>query len=473
MSCEERSCLSKLVDWLIDRLGIRSFTELKVNRHTLHPLYSLGGLTTMMFALNAITGVLLLMFYVPVFGESNIAYDSIVRIMEEVAYGSVIRSIHNYSANLMILLSMLHFLRVYFMGAYKRPHELTYVIGIFAGLLAILCGVTGYSLRMDHIAAEAIRIGSTLVMSMPGGKWIAPLIYGTGTFDEILGRYFGFHILIAGLIAILMLLHFLMVHEHHSSPPYDGSEPEPAVPFFPNHIMTEISAIFVVLGSLIMLSAAFPAELGQKFLPTETLPVGQPEWYLMAIYAGIKTGVDPFLAFAVVPGILLIVLVLMPWIDPVYSRHPRNRRIATLYGSILLGEFVVFTIYGILTPGQEIPILNALLVALVTAIAIGLPVSKYTSKPAPIRRGKKMKRVRHMPLIINQGAYILLILLAIQLVSLILGLNAHFQEQYARASIYFGISTIAFGWMSFVAKVVTLDVPYITRPLSRSELGTK
>ncbi len=466
MSCEGReSCASRLINWFIERLGIREFTELKVYRHTLHPLYSLGGLTTLMFAMNALTGVLLLMFYVPVFGESNLAYDSIVRIMDEVAYGSVIRSLHNYSANLMIILSMLHFLRVYFMGAYKRPHELTYVIGILTGLLAILCGVTGYSLRMDHIAAEAVRIGNTLVSTMPGGKWLTPLIYGTGTFDEILGRYFGFHILIAGLIAVLMLLHFLMVHVHHSSPPYDGSDPEPAIPFFPNHLLTEVAAIFVVLGSLIVLSAAFPAELGQKFLPTEKLPVGQPEWYLMAVYSGIKTGVDPFLAFAVVPGILLLVLALMPWIDPAYSRHPRNRRIATLYGSILLGEFIVFTIYGILTPGQEIPLIHALAVALVTAVAIGLPIAKYTSRPVPPRRAENVKRVRHRPMIIEQGSYILLILMIVQAAALALGINAHLQEIYTLASLYFGISIIAFGWVIFVAKVMMVDAPYITRVL--------
>ncbi|MCC6028701.1 MAG: cytochrome b N-terminal domain-containing protein [Candidatus Korarchaeum sp.] len=463
MSCEERSCISRFVDWFIDRLGMKSLKELKVYRHTLHPLYSLGGLTTLMLVILGITGILLLMFYVPVFGESNLAYDSIVRIMDKVAYGSVIRSLHNYAANLMILLSMIHFLRVYFMGAYKKPHELTYVIGILTGLLAILCGVTGYSLRMDHIAAEAIRIGNTLVSNMPGGKWIAPLIYGIGTFDEIIGRYFAYHILLAGLIALLALIHFLMVHMHHASPPYDGSDPEPAVPFFPNHLLTEISAISVVIGALIILSAAFPAELGQKFLPTEILPVGQPEWYLMAIYAGIKTGVDPFLAFAVVPGILLLVLVLMPWIDPAYSRHPRNRRIATLYGSILLGEFIVFTIYGILTPGQEIPLIYAIAIGLATAIAIGLPVAKCTSKPVPPKKAPRVRRVRHRPQILSQAKYILLLILIVQVASLALGVNSHIQELYSLAAIYFGISIMAFGWIIFIAKVITLDIPYITR----------
>ena len=85
--CEkkEKSCLSWLVNWIIDRMGAEEFTSMIVWRHTLHPVYSLGGLTTLMFIIQAITGLILLIFYVPVFGETNLAYDSVVRISEEVA----------------------------------------------------------------------------------------------------------------------------------------------------------------------------------------------------------------------------------------------------------------------------------------------------------------------------------------------------------------------------------------------------
>lgn len=465
---EEKSCLSWLVDWFIDRLGMEEFTSTMVWRHTLHPVYSLGGLTTLMFVIQAITGLLLLMFYVPVFGETNMAYDSVVRITEEVAYGSIIRGLHFYGANLMVLIAILHFLRVYFMGSYKKPHEVTYIVGMITGLLAIVAGVTGYSLRMDHVAGEAIRIGNTLVMGMPGGKMIAQIIYGTGTFDEIVGRYLAFHIMLAGLILLLMLVHFFSIHQHHVSPPYDGSDPEPAVPFFPNHILTEAAAAFVVIGALIVVSAVFPAELGEKFLPTKELPVGQPEWYLMAVYAGIKTGVDPVFAGMVVPGVLLLIFVLMPWIDPAYSRHPRNRRIATIYGAIMVGEFVAFTVYGMLTPGEQIPLINALAVAFVVALITGVPAAKYTSKPVPPVKRDPVKRVRHTPLVLEWGKYIFLILLAIQLITTALGIQAHLEEMYTLAGFYFGVSVIAFGWALFVAKVILLDVKYITKPVTPS-----
>lgn len=467
MGCgKEKGCLSWLVDWFVDRLGAEEFTSTMVWRHTLHPVYSLGGLTTLMFIIQAITGLLLLMFYVPVFGETNMAYDSVVRISEKVAYGSITRGLHFYGANLMIFIAILHFLRVYFMGSYKRPHEVTYIIGIITGLLAILAGVTGYSLRMDHVAGEAIRIGNTLITSMPGGKALAQLIYGTGTFDEIVGRYLAYHVMLAGLIFLFMLIHFFSIHQHHVSPPYDGSDPEPAVPFFPNHILTEAAAAFVVIGALIVTAAVFPAEIGKKFLPTKELPVGQPEWYLMAVYAGIKTGVDPVLAGMVIPGIILLILVLMPWIDPAYSRHPRNRKIATVYGIIMLGEFIAFTIYGVVTPGEQIPLINALAVAFVVALVTGIPAAKYTSKPAPPVKRKPVKRVRHVPLVLEWGKYLFLLLVIVQLIAVALGIQAHLGEEYNIAGFYFGISVIAFGWALFVAKVVSLDAKYITRPVA-------
>jgi hypothetical protein len=128
-----------------------------------------------------------------------------------------------------------------------------------------------------------------------------------------------------------------------------------------------------------------------------------------------------------------------------------------------LGEFIVFTIYGTLTPGQEIPLIYAIAVGLATAIIIGLPVAKYTSKPIPPKKAARVGRVRHKPQILDQAKYILALILIIQAVSLALGVNSHLQGLYSLAAIYFGISIMALGWVIFIAKVITLDIPYITR----------
>ncbi|MEM1991321.1 MAG: cytochrome b N-terminal domain-containing protein [Nitrososphaerota archaeon] len=461
----EESCIKKFVRWLIERTGASEFTKTIIPRHALHPMYSFGGLASLMFFLLAFTGIIQLMFYVPAFGEENIAYESVRHFTESVPYGFVVRGIHSYAATLMILLSMLHFLRVYFTGAYAKPRELTYVIGIVAGLLSIASAFLGYSLRMDHISVEAIRIGQFLVLQLPGGNWLYSLIFGSGSFDEVIPRFLALHIGVAGLLAIALLLHFYMIHAHHISPPYDGSEPEPVIPFYPNFLLTELAAAVVTIGTLMTFSAVFPPELGFKFVFGEELPVGQPEWYLMAMYALIKTGIDPVLAGLVIPSIGLLILVIMPWVDPLYSRHPMNRRIATTYGLIFVGEYIVLFLYGQLTPGEQIPLLNALLLTIAVALVLGYVGVRLTSKPIPPKKIQKQQSGNSpsyaVRVILKNVWWIACLLLVFALVLGGFGIMSHLSENYYDATLLFGISIILMGWSLFTAKVGLVDAKYL------------
>ncbi|MEM2909523.1 MAG: cytochrome b N-terminal domain-containing protein [Nitrososphaerota archaeon] len=462
----EESCIKKFVRWLIERTGASDFTKTIIPRHALHPMYSLGGLASLMFFLLAFTGIIQLMFYTPAFGEENIAYESVRHFTESVPYGFVVRGIHSYAATLLVLLSMLHFLRVYFTGAYAKPRELTYVVGIAAGLFSIASAFLGYSLRMDHISVEAMRIGQFLVLQLPGGNWLYSLIFGSGSFDEIIPRFLALHIGVAGLIGVVLLLHFYMIHAHHISPPYDDNDPEPAIPFYPNFLLTELAAAVVVIGALVMFSAAFPPELGFKFVFGEELPVGQPEWYLMALYALIKTGIDPVLAGFVIPSIGLLIFVIMPWVDPLYSRHPMNRRIATTYGLIFVGEYVMLFMYGQLTPGEQIPLINALLLSIAVATVMGYVGIRLTSRPVPPKRTPKQSSNGNpsyaVRVLLKNVWWIAGLLLALALVLGGLGMMSHLSESYYDAAMLFGGSIILLGWAFFVAKVGLVDAKYLT-----------
>ncbi|PUA31265.1 MAG: hypothetical protein B9J98_07020 [Candidatus Terraquivivens tikiterensis] len=460
----EESCLRKFARWLIERAGASEFTKTIIPRHALHPMYSLGGLASLMFFLLALTGIVQLAFYTPAFGEGNIAYESVRHFTESVPYGFVVRGIHSYAATLMILLSMLHFLRVYFTGAYARPRELTYVVGIAAGLLSITSAFLGYSLRMDHISVEAIRIGQFLVLQLPGGSWLYSLVFGSGSFDDVIPRFLALHVGVAGLLGLVLLLHFYMIHAHHISPPYDDSDPEPAIPFYPNFLLTELAAAVVVVGALVTFSAAFPPELGFKFVFGEELPVGQPEWYLMALYALIKTGIDPVLAGFVIPSMGLLIFVIMPWVDPLYSRHPMNRRIATTYGLIFVGEYVMLFLYGQLTPGEQIPLINALLLAIAVAIVMGYVGVKLTSRPVPPRRQKRPSEGNPsyaVRALLKNVWWIAGLLLALALVLGGLGAVSHLSGSYYDAAMLFGGSIILMGWALFAAKVGLVDAKYL------------
>lgn len=463
MSAKEENCLTKFVRWIVERTGIEEFTSYVIPKHALHPMYSLGGLATLMFFILSITGVILLMFYVPVFGEENMAYESIRHLTEEVPYGFVIRGMHHYAATFMIALSMLHFVRVYLTGSYAKPRELTYLVGIAAGILSIFVAFLGYSLRMDHISVEAIKIGQFLVLQLPGGNWLYQLIFGTGVFDDVIARFLAFHIGLAGLLGILLLFHFYMVHRHHIAPPYDGDDPKPAIPFYPNFLLTEVAVAVVVIGLLVTISAVFPPELGFKYVYGEELPVGQPEWFLMAMYALIKTGIDPVLAGIVIPALGLLILVVMPWIDPLYSRHPRNRRIATTYLLIFIGEYMLFFIYGQLTPGQEIPLINALVLSIAVALIMGFLGLRLTSKPIPPKRSSSSHN-NPSPVIIFLVKRCIALCMILLVIAIVLGGFAfmyHVAGNYIDASICLGFSIAIFGFSFFIAKVGLLDAKYL------------
>jgi quinol-cytochrome oxidoreductase complex cytochrome b subunit len=212
-----RSRLDRFWDWFVSRTKIEPLITSHVPRHALSPIYCLGGTTFLLFVVLAVTGVLLAMYYVP---TPDGAYDSITAISKTVPYGWLIRSIHFYSANGMLVLAVLHMLRVYYTGSYKAPRELNWVAGVGLGLLTLFAGYTGYTLRWDQVAVGASGIGKGIATSIPYlGPLFGRVLWGAGSSDT-LSRYAGTHmLLIPGVMIILMAIHFWMVKRHGISGP--------------------------------------------------------------------------------------------------------------------------------------------------------------------------------------------------------------------------------------------------------------
>jgi quinol-cytochrome oxidoreductase complex cytochrome b subunit len=204
-------------NWFVSRTRIEPILKTTIVKGALSPMYCLGGLTFMFFFLLAITGMMLGMYYKPM---PDSAYGSIQEIATNVRYGWLIRGVHFYSANGMIITSILHMLRVYFTGAYKKPRELNWIVGVSLGAFTIMAGFTGYVLRWDQEAVGASGVGLGLAGAVPQfGSMITYLIWGR-SYDDTLGRFFALHVwVIPGLLMILMLLHFWMVRRHHIAHP--------------------------------------------------------------------------------------------------------------------------------------------------------------------------------------------------------------------------------------------------------------
>ena len=239
--CSNKKAISL---WFEERLGldaVRQFIAHKtVPLHSATPWYYFGGITLFLFVLQVLTGVLLLLYYRPTPSE---AYESVQFIMTRVQFGWLVRSIHSWSANLMILAAFIHMFSVVFLHAYRKPRELTWLSGVVLLGLAMAFGFSGYLLPWNTVSYFATKVGTDMAASVP---WIGPplarfLRGGEEVGGATLTRFFGFHVaVLPGLATVLLILHLLLVQKLGiSSPPKVEAEHTrkgtriPQMPFFP------------------------------------------------------------------------------------------------------------------------------------------------------------------------------------------------------------------------------------------------
>src|SRR6185503_16086223 len=254
--------------WLDDRLGIGSIAqlarkkEIPIHRHSIW--YYFGGMTLFLFGVQVVTGILLLLYYRP---SAENAFESVQFIMTEVQFGWLIRSIHSWSANLMILTLFIHMFSVYFMQAYNRPRELTWVSGVVLLLLSVCFGFSGYLLPWNEVSFFATKVGTDIAGVVPVvGKTMLRFLRGG---DEVTGatltRFFGFHVaVLPALATVFIAVHVLLVQLHGMHVPARYQQNYRRMRFFPNFFMRDLFGWLLAIGVLAALAALFPWELGVK-----------------------------------------------------------------------------------------------------------------------------------------------------------------------------------------------------------------
>src|SRR6478672_704614 len=267
--------VSAVFRWLDERLQLdRLIAPLRhktVPVHSLTYWYFFGGITLFLFIVQVLTGILLLLYYRP---GANEAFESVQYIMTQVEFGWLIRSVHSWSANLMIFTAFAHMFSVLFLKAYRKPRELTWVTGVILLVLTMGFGFSGYLLPWNTLAFFATKVGTEIAGQVPViGK---PLMIFLRGGEEVTGatltRFFGFHVaVLPGLATLLVGLHILLVQRFGISvPPKLEAEwlAKPAalreMKFFPNFALRELMAWYVALGVLGALAAIFPWDLGVK-----------------------------------------------------------------------------------------------------------------------------------------------------------------------------------------------------------------
>ena len=352
----------KLGTWLDERLdlsGVRHFiAEKGVPVHTQKIWYYLGGMTLFLFGVQIFTGILLLLYYRPSASE---AYESVQFIVTQVQFGWLIRNVHSWSANLLIGLAFAHFFSVFFLKSYRKPRELTWLSGILLLFLMLGFGFSGYLLPWDELAFFATKVGTGIAGAVPvvGHFALRLLRGGDDVTGATLSRFYGLHVaVLPAVTTALVALHLLFVQRQGMSVPpsierrLKPGERLPQMRFFPNYILRDLLAWYVVLAVLAALAAFYPWELGTKADPFAVVPPGiRPEWYFLAMFHTLKLlpshvlGVEGEQLGVVAFGMAAVFLILVPFLDRRASRGEPSRAF-TVLAALGLVYLVTFTIIG-------------------------------------------------------------------------------------------------------------------------------
>ncbi len=369
----------------------------KIPNRVLRLRYSLrlGFIAAVLFGILLVTGVYLMFVYTPSVGS---AYGDMQHLKTGVGFGQLIRNVHRWAAHLMVLVVALHLVQVFYAGAYKKPREFNWVIGVMLLLLTLGFSFTGYLLPWDQLAYWAVTVGTNLVHYVPlvGGKLQDLLIGGPQVGQNTLLRFYALHVAVLPMLLVLMLVvHIWRVRkdgfavqrsnvgafaeeatEHPAAVPAPAATPmaqaapelyggrvrllgvvdresitEAARPvddtvftwphLLVRHVVVALGTAAVVLG----LAVSFSAPLRGLANPNLTPEPAKAPWY----FAGLQellSRFDGLVAGILVPAGAVFVLVLLPYIDRNPDTRASHRKVAISLFSLLLAIAVTLTVIG-------------------------------------------------------------------------------------------------------------------------------
>lgn len=353
-----------LTAWLDERLGLLellAFAKKKtvpVHRHSFW--YYWGGMSLFFFLVQALTGVLLLIYFRP--GPD--AYESVRQITYDIKFGWLIRSAHSWAANLMVAALFIHMFSAYFMKAYRRPREFGWWTGMGLLMATLVFGFSGYLLPMNELAFFATKVGLEIPASTPWiGPALADLVRGGPEVNEFtVQRFFALHVVVLPALFLPLLgLHLWLVQKHGNAvPPSVALEPpsqRKSMPFFPNFLAKDLAMWLIALNVLALMASLFPWDLGDAADSLKPAPKSiHPEWYFMSSFQMLKIFGRLFPGAAgEALGIVVFTLGLVLWLlIPFYDGQNvagRRARWAHYFGLFALAVLVVTTFWGYLALG--------------------------------------------------------------------------------------------------------------------------
>jgi quinol-cytochrome oxidoreductase complex cytochrome b subunit len=311
----------------------------------------LGWMSFFFFVLEAITGLILMIYYSP---SPNEAYASMLKIMNDVPLGGLMRNVHRLGAHFMVAVVILHMLRTYFTASYKAPRQFIWVTGMVLLLMTLLLSFSGYLLPWDQLAFWAVTIGSSMADAAPGvGPAIGSLLRGGAEIGAgALLRFYLLHIFMLPMLTIILIsVHYYAVRKQEISPIHElfvNKKPtKRKIPFLPDQVFFELAVILILTFAFIFINNFFwDAKLESHANALQTPQHTKAPWYFFWLQGMLKLG-DKIVWGLGVAGIVFGALFLLPYIDRNPSRRFVDRKFALTGGVIALIVFVVVSYGGL------------------------------------------------------------------------------------------------------------------------------
>ena len=308
----------------------------------------IGSMAVFFFIIQVFTGGLLAFNYAPTPGE---AYNSVKYIMTELTGGSLIRGLHHWGASMMIVIVVLHMLQVFLYGAYKKPREATWMMGVVLLLITLAFGLTGYLLPWDNRAYWGTVVTTQIAGQAPiAGPYLTRLLGGSGIGDVTFSRFYALHVvLLPPLTMILIGIHIYLVRKHGVTPAVDDTAPRRK--FFPEQVFKDTVGVAIGFLILFMMAVFARVPLGRLADPTDTTYIPRPEWYFLFLFQTLKFFKGPLEAVGsvVLPGVALLALFLIPFIDRGPLVRLGKRTFAFTFAALALIAWTGLTTAAIVT----------------------------------------------------------------------------------------------------------------------------
>ncbi len=350
--------LNDILKWIDERTGlvsgVRHFLDEDIPASAgWHQVF--GSVALFAFLLQVFTGILLAVNYAPTPGE---AWDSLRYMVTQVAAGSIMRAIHHWGASLMIIVVAIHMAQTFLWGAYKKPREATWILGVVLLLLTLAFGLSGYLLPWDTRAYWGTVVTTHIAALAPGGSILLRIL---GTDGNSIGRvtfarFYAAHVSLLPILTLLLIIFHVYLVRKHGVTPAPGDELLPRKKFFPVQVFKDTLAIFAWVAALACMVAFVKVPLGHLADPLDTSFVPRPEWYFLFLFQALKLFQGPLEVFGavVLPGLAVGLLILMPFIDRGRAVMIRQRTAAIVMVVLATAGWTSLTVRAVATTPPQI-----------------------------------------------------------------------------------------------------------------------